>query len=97
MLLTTVNQCCQLLWLQQREMMALRSTVHAVSMPVITCEKVVCSLQISCNYNTAILLSYVSSLFLPIFFFYLYMCTCARVKTKIDIKVMVSCRCVCPC
>jgi IS30 family transposase len=31
MMLTTVNHCCQLLWLQQREIMALRSAVHAVS------------------------------------------------------------------
>jgi len=32
MTLTTVNHCCQLLWLQQREIMALRSEIHAVSM-----------------------------------------------------------------
>ncbi|XP_023701628.1 uncharacterized protein LOC111861362 isoform X4 [Cryptotermes secundus] len=30
MLLTTVTQCCQLLWLQQREMVALRSAVQAL-------------------------------------------------------------------
>jgi len=31
MMITTVNHCCQLLWLQQREIMALRSEIHAVS------------------------------------------------------------------
>ncbi|XP_023701631.1 uncharacterized protein LOC111861362 isoform X7 [Cryptotermes secundus] len=33
MLLTTVTQCCQLLWLQQREMVALRSAVQACCAP----------------------------------------------------------------
>lgn len=39
MLLTTVTQCCQLLWLQQREMVTLRSAVQAVS--ILVCEQFV--------------------------------------------------------
>jgi hypothetical protein len=39
MILTTVNHCCQLLWLQQREIMALRSAVCAVSVLSLTVYK----------------------------------------------------------
>ena len=33
-MLNTLNQCCQMLWLQQRELAAVRNTVNTVSMRV---------------------------------------------------------------
>lgn len=34
-MLNTLNQCCQMLWLQQRELVSLRNTVSAVSIIII--------------------------------------------------------------